>query len=139
MSVINMQTMRYINLLDKTSRVKTRKCFLYNNSIIFAVPKALMSKAIGADASNIKKLQEKFGKRVRVIKEPANIEDAQRFISDLITPIKFKSLEIKDKQIIISAGGTQNKAALIGRNKRRLIELKQIVEDTFHLDLKIIW
>ncbi len=138
MSVINMQTMRYINLLDKTSRVKTRRCFLYNNSIIFAVPKALMSKAIGADASNIKKLQEKLSKRVRIIKEPVNEEDAQRFISDLVTPIKFKSLEIKDKEMIISAGGTQNKAALIGRNKGRLMELKQIVEDVCNLSLKII-
>ena len=35
MAIINMQTMRYINLLDKASNVKTRKCFVYNNTIYF--------------------------------------------------------------------------------------------------------
>ena len=53
-------------------------------------------------------------------------------------PIKFKSLEIRDKEMIISAGGTQNKAMLFGRNKMRFLELKKIVEDLFGLELKII-
>ena len=67
MSTINIQTMRYINLLDSTSRVKTRKCFVYNNTIIFAVPSELMSRAIGPNASNIHYLQEKLGKRIRQV------------------------------------------------------------------------
>lgn len=129
--------MRYINLLDRASRVKTRNCFLYNNTIIFAVPKFLMSKAIGPDAVNIKKLQDKLGKRVRIVEEPKGINGAEKFISDVITPVKFRSLEVAEKEIVITAGGTQNKAALIGRNKRRLIELKTIVESVFNLGLRI--
>ena len=65
MSIINMQTMRYLNLLDITSRVKTNKCFSYNNIIIFAVPGFMISKAIGPNAINIRKLQEKIGSHVR--------------------------------------------------------------------------
>lgn len=130
--------MRYLNLLDSISRVKSNKCYSYNNTIIFAVPSFKISKAIGLDAINIKKLQEKIGKRVRIIKEPNGIGDAEKFICELVSPVKFKSLEVKDKSITITAGGMQNKASLLGRNKRRLLELKKIVLGLFNADLKIL-
>lgn len=138
MPTIDMQTMRYINLLDRVSRVKTTKCFIYNNTIVFAVPERFVSQAIGNNAENIRYLQEQFGKRIRIVAEPNGIEEAQKFISSVINPIKFKSLEVKDGILIISAGGTQNKASLMGRDKKRLGELEQIVKDVFNLGVKII-
>lgn len=136
MATIDMQTMRYINLLDKTSRVKTTKCYLYNNAVIFAVPKQTLGKAIGNNAENVKRIQDNLGKKIRIIEEAREISDASRFISDIVSPVQFKSLEIKDSTILITSG-MQSKAALIGRNRRREEELKQIVKDTFNLDLKI--
>ena len=138
MSTINMQTMMYINLLDRASRVKTRKCFIYNNIIFFAVPRNLVSQAIGPDALHIRKIQEDLGKRVKIIRECEGIEDYSRFIQEIVYPVRFKFLELKDKQIIITAGNNQSKASLIGRNKRRYEELKNIINDLFQLDLKII-
>lgn len=137
MATINMQTMRYINLLDKESNVKTTSCFVYNNTIYFAVSKEKISKAIGNGASNIRKLQEKLGKKVKIITEPSN-ENIQKFLEEVVDPVKFKSVEIKDGTVTITSGNTQSKASLIGRNKRRLEELKDIVDDIFHLELKVI-
>lgn len=137
MASIDMQTMRYINLLDRASRVKTTKCFVYNNVIIFAVPKAMMSRAIGPDASNVRMIQDQLGKRVRVISEPNGMGDAERFVSDVVSPVKFKSLEVKEGIFILNAG-SQSKAALIGRNRRRLDELNQIVKDSFGMELRIV-
>lgn len=137
MTTINMQTMRYINLLDKTTRVKTRKCFLYNNSIVFAVPKIFMSQAIGPEAAHVRAIQEQIGKKIKIIEEVQGIDDAQRFVEDLVSPVTFKSLEIKEGIFVLTAG-MQSKAALIGRNRRRYDELQQILKDTFGLDLKIV-
>jgi len=137
MATINMQIMRYINILDRASHVKTSNCFIYNNTIFFAVSKFMISKAIGPNASNIRKIEEQTGKKIRIIEEPQGIESAERFISDIVAPVKFKSIEIKDKCIIITAGSS-NKAALLGRNKRRFDELRQILIDNFGLDLKIV-
>ncbi len=133
-----MQTMMYINILDRASNVRTKKCFVYNNTIFFAVPKHLVSRAIGPSALNVKKIQENLGKKVRIIAEPENVWDATRFVQDLVNPNKFKSLEIKDNCFILTAGSNQNKAILIGRNKRRLEELKKILFDSFSMDLKIV-
>jgi len=137
MNIIDMKLMRYINLLDRVSRVKTRKCFVYNNVIVFAVPRSMISQAIGPGASNIRRLQEQLGKRIRVISEPRGMEDAPDFVRNVVSPIRFKSLEIKEGMFILNAGST-SKAALIGRNKKRLEELKQIMLNNFGIDLKIV-
>ncbi len=138
MAVIDMRAMRYINLLDRVSRVKTTNCFIYNNVVFFAVSKNQVSRAIGPSASNIKKLQESLGVRVRVISESESARDVKRFIEDVVTPIKPKEIEIKDGAVVITAGNNQNKASLIGREKRRYEELKRIVEDNFGMELKIL-
>lgn len=138
MAIINMQTMRYINLLDRASKVKTSKCFVYNNAIVFAVPREKISKAIGPNANNIKYLQEQLGKRVKIIRQAEGISEAERFIQDLVSPVKFKSIEIGSGNIVITSGNNQNKASLIGRNKRRLEELQKIVKDSFGIDVRII-
>ena len=137
MSVINMQTMRYINLLDKTTRVKTRKCFVYNNMIIFAVPRVFMAQAIGPEAAHIRSIQEQIGKRIRVIEEAKGVEQAEKFISDIVAPVTFNGIEMKEGMLVLTAG-SQSKAALIGRNRRREAELQQIVKDTFGVEMKIV-
>ncbi|MBS3072165.1 hypothetical protein J4408_04200 [Candidatus Pacearchaeota archaeon] len=105
-----MQTMRYINLLDRASNVKTKKCFVYNNTIYFAVPASLISKAIGPAASNIRRMQENLGKRIRIIPEPEGIMDAEKFVANIVDPVKFKSLEMKDGMFVLNAS-SQSKAA----------------------------
>ena len=75
---------------------------------------------------------------MRIIEEPNGIGDILKFIQDIVYPIKFKAIDIKNKDVLVSAGNAQNKAALLGRNKRRYEELKIIIHGVFQLDLKII-
>lgn len=137
MSIIDMKLMRYINLLDRTSHVKTRKCFVYNNVIFFAVPRMMMAQAIGPGASNVRNIQEQLGKRIKIISEPQGIEDAPNFVRDIVSPVRFKSLELKEGMFVLNAGSS-SKAALIGRNKTRLEELREVLMNNFGLDLKIV-
>ena len=137
MSIIDMKLMRYINLLERVSRVKTRRCFVYNNVIIFAVPKVMMSQAIGPGAANVRRIQEQLGKRVKIVVEPGGVENAQEFVEAVVSPLRFKSLELREGFLVLTAGST-SKAALIGRNKRRFDELRRIIMDNFGVELKIV-
>jgi transcription antitermination factor NusA-like protein len=137
MTVINMQLMRYINLLDRTSHVKTRKCFVYNNMIVFAVPRMMISQAIGPGAANVHRIQEQLGKKVKIVAEPTGIGEAPEFVREIVSPVRFKSLELKEGSFVLNAGST-SKAALIGRNRRRFDELRQILMDNFGIELKIV-
>lgn len=136
-NTIDMQLMRYINLLERTARVSTTRCFLYNNTIIFAVPKHLVSKAIGKDAVNVKHIRETIGKKVKVIEE-RGFEEIGKFIGDIVEPVEFNKVEVQNGEVIVSAG-KQNKAALIGRERAREQELADILKQFYPIrGLKIV-
>ncbi|MEX0933063.1 MAG: hypothetical protein WDZ77_03135 [Candidatus Pacearchaeota archaeon] len=138
--VIDMQEMRYLNLFGKVTQVSTRFCFKYNGAIIFCVPKKAVSKAIGENGKNIKRISEIIGKRVKVIPIPVEeeeVEKTKKLIEDIVSPVKFKDLGFNEDEIILTAG-SQNKAVLIGRNKQRLHELQKISQDYFGKQLRIV-
>jgi transcription antitermination factor NusA-like protein len=109
--------MRYLNLFGKITHVETRFCFKYNEAIVFCVPNPLIPRALGKGGENLRKISEILGKRIKIIPMPRGIEDARRFIEFIVSPVKFKNLEIRGNEMILNAG-MQSKAALIGRNKR---------------------
>lgn len=129
--------MRYINLFSKISGINPKHCFIYNATVIFVVPSPKLSKAIGENGKNIKRMGAIINRKVKVVMAPNGLEDAEEFISTIIYPTQMKSIEIENNNLIINAG-QQNKAMLIGRNKARLDEMKKIVKDYFDKDVRIV-
>jgi transcription antitermination factor NusA-like protein len=136
-NTIDMQDLRHLNLFVKVTRVPTRFCFSYNNALIFCVPKNKVSQSIGKNAENIRKIGGIIKRRVKVIQKPEGIEDAKWFIEKIVSPVEFKDLEVKGNEMILTAG-QQSKAALLGRNKRRLLEMQGIVKDYFGKEFRIV-
>ena len=130
-----MQFIRYLNLFERITRVSTKNCFPYNNMIIFGVHPSLVSRAIGENGRNIKQMSEILGKKIKVIAFPCS--SIYEFVCKVVEPLRFKSLEMNDKEVIINAG-RQSKAALIGRNKARINELNEIVKEYFNREVRII-
>lgn len=133
-----MQDMRYLNLFSKVTRINTRFCIKYNGMLIFCVPKNFVMKAVGENARNIRTISDILGKKIRIIPSPRGIQDAKPFIEEIVRPTTFKDLGVMNEEIIITAGNTQNKANLIGRNKIRLLELQKVAKDYFGKELRII-
>lgn len=136
-STIDMQHMRYINLFERVAGIRTRFCFVYNEAIYFCVPRNLVSKAIGKDAFNIKKLNHILNKRIRVIAYPDGLEDLRFFVQSIVNPVIFKDIGVVNDEVVLNAS-MQSKAALIGRNKRRLLEMQKIIKDFFGKEFRIV-
>jgi transcription antitermination factor NusA-like protein len=136
-NTLDMQDLRYLNLFEKVTGIRTHFCFEYNNTIIFCVPKELVSKALGPEVRNLRRISEIIKKRVKVIQAPKDSDDIKKFIGFIVWPVTFKGLEVLPNEIILDAG-SQSKAALIGRDKRRLIEMQKITKDFFKKDFRII-
>jgi NusA-like KH domain protein len=136
-NTINMQDMRHLNLFSQITRINTRYCMTYNDTIIFCVPREFVMRAVGEEGRNIKRLSEILQKKIRVIPSPGGIQSVRQFIENIVKPVTFKDLEIRGREIILTAG-SQSKASLIGRNKRRFFELQKIVKDYFGKELRII-
>jgi len=136
-NIIDMQGLRHLSLFRKITKLETRYCFSYNEILMFCVPRHDIPQALGRNGENLKKMSDILRKRVRVIAIPKGIENAKQFIQAVIAPVTFKEMEITPDEIIINAG-SENKAALLGRNKRRLNEMKTIVKDFFKVEYRII-
>lgn len=134
---ISMQDMRYLNLFRRITGTSTRHVLKYNEMIIFCVPKNLVPKSLGEKGSNIKKISQILGKRIRIIPIPQGVQHAKPFIEAIVSPVEFNGLEIKDNELVLTAG-SRNKAALLGRNKRRLIEMQKIIKDFFGKEFRIV-
>lgn len=139
MATIDMQAMRYMNLLDRVAHVKATKCFTYNNTIYFAVSPKLFSHALGPQNRNVKIISEQLGKRIRIIKDTNDSEvGVSKFIESVVSPVSFVSVELKDDAYVLTAGSRERAATLIGRNKVRLEELSSVMQSYFGKILKII-
>ena len=134
---IDMQDLRYLNLFGRTTKISTRHVLKYNDIIIFCVPKTMISKAIGKNGENLKKMSGILGRRIKVIPIPKGVQHAKEFIKAIVHPVEFNDLEVKEGEIVLTAG-SRNKAALLGRNKRRLIEMQKIVKDFFGKEFRIV-
>ncbi len=137
MKTIDMRFIRYLNLFEKITQVRTKYCFFYNNEVIFVVPEPFLSKAIGGDGRNVKKLVEILGKKIKIVAIPRGDEDARDFVTAIVYPVKLRSVDLTPTELIINAG-RESKAMLIGRNKTRLGEMQEIVKEYFHRAVKIV-
>lgn len=136
-NIISMQDIRQLNLFEKVTRIRTRYSFSYNDTLMFAVPRGLISKALGRNNENLRKISGILKKRIRVVAIPDGMKDVKSFVQAVINPVSFNSIEITPDEVIVTAG-PQNKAALLGRNKRRLEEMKEIISNFFKLGYRVI-
>jgi transcription antitermination factor NusA-like protein len=136
-SIIEMGDLMHLKLFESVTKISTRYTFMYNNTLFFCVPEKLLSKAIGKDASNVKKISSISKKRVRILPLPRDDKDIKKFIELIVSPITFSELEIKPNEVVLTAG-SQSKAALLGREKRRFKEMEKIVKDYFKKSFRII-
>lgn len=138
-NTIDMQGIRNLNLFSNITHINTRFSFTYNDVVYFCVPKKVVRKALGKNAENIKKISRILGKKVNVIGSPENkeAEEIKEFITKIISPVTVKEIKVSENEVIINAG-RQSKAALIGRNKRRLNEMQEIVANYFGKEFRIV-
>ncbi len=135
--ILNMQFMRYANLFSRVTRIRTNHCFEYNNAIVFAVPRTMVSRALGPNNQNLRQLNQVLGRKVKIVAIPHGREDIENFVSVITYPVKFKAIEIKDDNAVINAGH-QSKAILIGRGKCRLNEMRNVLGQYFGVKRVIV-
>ena len=126
--------MRQINLFQQICKISTKHFFSYNNSLVFGVPRSQVSKAIGKDASNVKRLSQILRKKIKIIAMPSLDDNSGiiKFIEDLVSPVEISKIQITEDKMEINTNRI-NRASLIGRNRTREKELIKILKDAFSI------
>jgi NusA-like KH domain protein len=128
----DLETLKLMPFFERLTRAKLKDCFEdSNNFILFVVSPGEISKALGKNASMVKKLKEKLpNKKIKIVEYN---EDLIKFIKNLILPYRVGSITLNDDVIIIKSNDSTVKGLLIGKNGRNLRNYENIVNRYFKI------
>jgi len=129
--VYDEKLMKSMILFENLTGVKALDVILRSNSIWFVVEKGEIFKALGKNAFKVKKLENLFKKKIKLIEKSENIKE---FATHLIYPIKAENMEFEEGILTIFVGDIRSKGLLIGRERKNLKELKETLSRYFKFE-----
>ena len=131
---LDLENLGYSTLFEKITRTHVRDSFPTNEVIYFVVNPGFVGKALGKGAVNIKKLQERLKKRIRIIEYSSS---AKTFLERLIYPMRVDEIIENENEIILKDSVKKTKGQLIGRDGSNLRILNEIVGRFFGKEVKV--
>jgi N utilization substance protein A len=123
-------------LMEKITKARVKDCFKdEEGTIYFVVGTGEIGKAVGKGGSNIKKVQQELGKRVRVIEYSENGVD---FVKNIIVPLRVQEIVEVENIILIKESSRKTKSALIGRGGKNLQLINRAVKRFFNKEVKVV-
>ncbi|MFT4326286.1 MAG: NusA-like transcription termination signal-binding factor [Candidatus Woesearchaeota archaeon] len=128
-----------MSLFEKITKAKVKDCFESNGKLTFVVSENQLQKAIGPKGANVKKLEQLFKKKLRIIQfDP----DIAKFIENLCYPNKVRKVEFgsqmlwnkEKKAAIIIPENLQARGYIIGKDANNLRVMETICRRYFSLD-----
>jgi len=121
--------MGLMNIFQQTTRANLKDCFIDSNSLLtFVVEQNEIGRAIGRNAINIKMLEKAFNRKIKIIEYNPELE---RFIENLIYPLKVMSVTVQEDTIILEPTDSKTRGYLIGRSASNLRNYEEIVKRYF--------
>ena len=131
---LNLDSFAYGNLAAKIMKLTPKAVIEGEDQFYIVVPMGTVGKAIGKGAENIKKLNLKLKKRVKIIEFHPHVKT---FIAKIIAPLEVESIEETNNSIIIKDSRKKTKSLLIGHSAKNLKLLSETVERFFQKEVKI--
>jgi NusA-like KH domain protein len=125
---------KYMVLFEKVTRTPLKDCIIDENQITFIINNNI-AKTVGKNGSNVKLLENKLGKKIKIVKFDDN---CIQFTQNILYHLKNIKIEKEENNIIITGPDTKTKALLIGRNSQNLRKLESIIKRFFDIkEIKI--
>lgn len=132
----DIELMKVMTLFETITRSKVKDVIKNEDLYIFIVQEGEIGKAIGKKAANVRKLENVLKRKVRVI-EYSN--DLERFVRNVIMPLRVEKVEIEDAIVILHTSDTKTRGYLIGRAASNLRNTESIVKRHFPIDeIKVV-
>ena len=119
--------MKFMTLFENITRANLKDCFELGDKLVFVVQPAQIGKAIGKNASNIKRLEDKFKRKIRIIEFNP---DVSKFVKNAIFPIRGE-VNVEGEIVKIKSPDSKARGLLIGRSAQNLRTTEKIVQRFF--------
>lgn len=126
----NAEIMSIMALFEGLTHAKLKDCFFDSNSgrMVFVVQEHQLMTALGKNASNVKRLEQKLNKKIKIVQYSPDILE---FIRSWIQPLKAEKIEQEGEVITITGSDIQTKGLLIGKNAANLRNSEEVVRRYF--------
>ena len=123
-------------IMERLSRARVKDCFKSDETIYFVVATGDMGKAVGKGGVTIKRIQQEFGKKIRVIEFQEKVAD---FIRNIIYPLTVEEIAEEEGIVLIKDPSKKTKSLLIGRDGRNLSLIDRAVKRFFDIkEIKVV-
>ena len=123
------------SLMERITGTRVKDCFQDEETIYFVVSPGEMGKAIGKGGSTIRRVQQEFHKKIKVVEFNA---DPAVFIQNFIYPLSVEEIKAEDSFFVIKDPSKKTKSLLIGRDARNLKQLNRAVQRFFNKEVKVV-
>jgi N utilization substance protein A len=130
MKKFDLDTIRIITLFESVTRTNVKDCFSLNETLVFIVKEGQVSKAVGKGGVNVKKISNMLNKRIKIVEHKS---EPVKFIKGFISPIVAEEITVEDGIMTIKVTSTKDKGLLIGRDRKNLNVLNDLVSKYFEL------
>ena len=121
--------LKLISLFESVSGAKIKDCIM-GDRITFIAEENEMGRAIGKNGANIKKLEFKLNKKVKVIEFSSSVE---QFVRNLLYPIEVAGIRNESGLITVACRDSNSRAMVIGRERQNINHLAEIVKRYFDI------
>ena len=132
---LNNESIKFVNLLEMITGARVKDCFFTNERILFIVENGDIKKVVSNKGAKIKKFEQMTLKKIKIVEFSDNIIE---FLKSYISPIKVISIELKEGIVEIKADNVRDRGILIGRDRKNIDSLKNIIKKYFDIqDIKV--
>ena len=131
---LDQEVLGFSSVFERMTHALVKDCFKDDEGIVFVVAPGELGKAIGKGGMMIRKVQEKFSKKVRVIEYNP---DVCKFVSNVIYPVKVDEVVEDDGVVYIKDDDRAKKGKIIGRSGSGLAFVNKVVSRFFGKEVKV--
>ncbi len=128
-------SMKLITLFESMTGAKVKDC-IDNEKLVFIMEENEMGKAIGRNGVNIKRMESALKRKIKLVEFSS---DVLQFVRNMVYPIDVLGVKQEEGIITIHGKDTGTKAMLIGRERRNISHIMNIVKRYFDVkDIKVM-
>ncbi len=127
---------KFMSSFESLTKAKLKDCINEPDRLIFIVEEGELGKAVGKKALNVKKLENFFRKKVKIVEFHSNLFN---FIQASIYPLRLNEIHEEEGIVIMVGPDAQTKGLLIGKNAANLRKLEEYVRRYFKVkEIKVV-
>ena len=126
--VYNAEIMKIMSFFEKITGTRLKDCIIEERQFIFIVQPGMISKAIGKRGVNVKTLEKKLNKKIKIVEFNPMLKE---FVLNYIMPIRVEEIQQDGNVITLMSADTAAKSMLIGRNAQNLRHTEEIIKRYF--------